>query len=124
MKIGRILIGVVGGIVLAGSVIFLAESAGHALLDGDAVFGAVAVGHGLGTAAGSFLACRLAGRRASMAVPVALGLLALTNILSFVHPWWFGPVAGLLLIAGWFVGVAPTAPRATVVSSASPRRSR
>lgn len=107
MRFGRILAGVVGGLVLAGFVIFLSEGAGHAMLgQGDAVFAAVAVGHGLGAAAGSWLACRIAGRRASIAVPVLLALLALANMLSFVHPGWFGPLAGAMLIAGWFAGSA------------------
>jgi len=107
MGIGRSLAGVIGGIVLAGGVIFLSEALGHASLGGDAVFASVAIGHGLGAAAGTALACRLAGRRASIVIPVVLALLALTNILSFVHPPWFGPLAGVLLVAGWFVGARP-----------------
>lgn len=85
-------------------VIALVEIVAHAFVDGERTFGGAIVRYGMGALAGSTVARRIGGRRASVTVPLLLGVLAGVNVMSFPHPGWFVPTAMIALGSGWLIG--------------------
>jgi hypothetical protein len=104
MAVGRIIIGAVAGVIVAGVMIAVVEGMTHAAVSGDRAFGGAVLGYGLGALVGSATAARVSGRHASLAVLLILVGLAGINLLSFPHPGWFAPVATVALGRGWWVG--------------------
>ena len=106
MAVGRSILAVLGGVIGAGVMIALIEYVGHALASGEAVFGVAAAGYGVGALAGTFIATLIADRRAAVAVPTILAVLAAVNLFSFPHPVWFVPAAIAALALGWWAGAS------------------
>jgi hypothetical protein len=104
MKYIRNVVSTLSAIIASAAVIAGCEAVAHATLTGEARFVAVTVGYGLGALAGSTIATFMGLPRVALAVSVLLAVLAVVNLLSFPHPWWFTPVAFLTLTAGWLVG--------------------
>lgn len=104
MTVMRTIGGVLAGVLAAGAVIAVVETAGHSLASGEAVFVLVIAGYGLGALAGAMVCTLIAGRRPSIAVPLVLAVLAMLNLFALPHPVWFVPAAGLALAAGWWTG--------------------
>jgi hypothetical protein len=100
----RSILAVGAGVVAAGVVIATTEGLAHGRLSGDGPFIGAIIGYGLGAAAGTAVAAIIVQARAARLVPVLLALLALINLLSFSHPWWFAPGAGAALLVGWYIG--------------------
>lgn len=104
----RTIAAVTAAILLAGMVIAAAETIGHALQAGrgSASFISALAGYGIGALVGGATAFRFAvhKRVAAWTVVGVLALLAIINLFSFTHPFWFAPVAAVLFIsAGWLV---------------------
>lgn len=100
MSVARKALGPIAGIVVAGAVIALTESILHRLPMQDALFAGVAAGYGLGALAGGAAAARIARHRIGpILVALVLAALAAINLFAMPHPWWFAPLAALLLFA-------------------------
>jgi len=106
MMLLKWVLGILAGFLAAGLVIAVTEAVGHALVQGEAVFGIAIIAYGLGAAVGTAVAGRLAGRRSSTLVPILLGALATINLWSFAHPWWFAIACVGALALGGLVGDA------------------
>lgn len=104
MAVGRTILAVVGGVIAAGGTIALVEVVGHAVVSDAAVFGVAVLGYGVGAVVGALVTTLIAGRRAAIAIPVILAVLAATNLFSFPHPAWFAPAAAGALALGWWTG--------------------
>lgn len=104
MTVLRVFLIAVAAVAVSAAVIAGAEAAAHALVPGRARFAAVAIGYGLGALAGSTVAGAFGAGRVAIAVTLLLGLLAILNLFSFPHPWWFTPLAALTLPLGWLGG--------------------
>lgn len=85
-------------------VVLVVESAGHAALEGDGVFGAAILGYGVAALIGTVIAAKVADSRTAAAVPLILAGLAIINLFTFPHPPWFFPAAAVALALGWWSG--------------------
>ena len=105
MTIGRSVLAVVAGVIVAGAVIAVTEMLIHALADGDAIFSAVGIGYGLGALAGTWLSVKISRARVvGIVVTALLAVLAVSNLFVIEHPVWFTPLAAVLLAFGWWTG--------------------
>jgi hypothetical protein len=105
MQLIRKISAVAVGVVVAGGVIALTESAAHGRLGGEGPFIGAVIGYGLGAAAGTVVAAKIASAGMARLVPVLLALLALINLFAFPHPIWFVPAAAAALAAGCYIGL-------------------
>ena len=105
-------LGLLAGVIAASLCVAGVETAGHAILSGDGAFGAAIFALGVGAVVGGVVASRL-GQSAALAwaVGALLAMLSLVNVLSFPHPVWFVPAAGLALFLATMLA-ARLAPRA------------
>ncbi len=98
-------LGVGAGLIGAVAIIFVTESIGHRATRDDGAFAVAVAGYFLGAAAGTAIACRIAGPKTAVLVPLLLAILAAINLFSFLHPGWFAPAAAAALALGWFIGI-------------------
>lgn len=99
----NILVGV-GALLCAGLLIAGAETALHALLNGERVFVGVALSYGLGAALATAIARRWSNAFIAIVACVLLSALAALNFFTLPHPQWFAPLAGATLFSGYWLG--------------------
>jgi len=97
----RTTLGIVAGVLAAGASVAVIETFAHTIVSGQSVFILAAIGLGLAAFIGGIIAAFIAKvGTAAWVIAAILALLSIVNIVSFPHPIWFAPVAGLCLVIG------------------------
>ena len=100
----RVIGGGSAGLILAAVVFYFAEWLTQGLFGEDGSYFADLVAFALAAITGGALAGGIGGRIPAGVVGVLLALLALTNFLAADHPWWYLPVAIVLVFGGVWLG--------------------